>query len=80
MLGRGRSNDRNQVVLLQAFLNNELKLNIPLTGFFGPITELATKIFQLTHYFDVLAPVNLTYPTGFVGKYTLLKLQALACK
>jgi hypothetical protein len=78
-LGRGRSNDRAQVILLQAFLSRELKLSLPLTGFFGPITELAVKVFQLRHYADVLAPLNLTAPTGFVGKYTLVKIDALAC-
>lgn len=78
-LGRGKANSREQVLLLQAFLNGEFGLNIPLTGFFGPITELAVKIFQLTHYADVLAPAGLNAPTGFVGKYTLTKMATLAC-
>src|SRR3989344_1748519 len=78
-LGRGRANDRAQVVLLQAFLNRELELNIPLTGFFGPITELAVRIFQLKNYADILAPAGLTSATGFVGRYTLAKMQAKAC-
>jgi triacylglycerol esterase/lipase EstA (alpha/beta hydrolase family) len=79
-LGRGRGNDRTQVGLLQAFLNRELGLAIPLTGFFGPITEIAVKIFQLKYYADVLAPVNMNAPTGFVGKYTLAKMNALKCR
>lgn len=80
VLGRGRGNDRAQVTLLQAFLNRELNVSIPMTGFFGPITELAVKIFQLKHYADILAPTNMATPTGFVGKYTLAKMEALACE
>lgn len=79
-LGRGQANDPGQVRLLQAFLNREFGLSIPLTGFFGPITEIAVKILQLTYYADILAPAGLTAPTGFAGKYTLLKMGALACK
>jgi hypothetical protein len=79
-LRRGRKNDKAQVELLQVFLNRELGLNIPVTGFFGPITEIAVKIFQLKYHADVLVPVGASVPTGFVGRYTLAKMNALKCR
>jgi len=79
-LARGKNNPKDQVILLQAFLNRELGINIPVTGFFGPITEIAVKIFQLKYHADVLAPVNMNAPTGFVGRYTLAKMNALKCR
>lgn len=86
-LRRGRSNNSQSVMNLQNFLNSELKLAppIPLTGFFGPITEAAVKAFQIKYYDEVLKPwVDLgllpaNTATGIVYKTTLWKIQMLGC-
>jgi hypothetical protein len=84
-LRRGGNNDPAVVMQLQAFLNAELGLNIPLTGFFGPLTEAAVKAFQLKYYDEILKPwvdLGLLPPntaTGIVYKTTLWKIQQLGC-
>ncbi|TSC61211.1 MAG: hypothetical protein Athens041674_845, partial [Parcubacteria group bacterium Athens0416_74] len=48
----------------------ELGLNLPLTGFFGLLTENAVKAFQLKYSEQILAPWGITQPTGYVYKTT----------
>ena len=74
----GAHNDLSQVKILQTFLNTNLSLSIPLTGYFGPITTLAVKVFQLKYSDDILVPAGLNSPTGFVLKLTQSKINALA--
>lgn len=66
----GVKNNTEQVKLWQAFLNKELKLNIPLTGFYGPMTYAATKQFQLAHKNEILTPNGLMNPTGYIATST----------
>jgi peptidoglycan hydrolase-like protein with peptidoglycan-binding domain len=47
------------------------------TGFFGPLTLRAVKKFQEKYSGDILAPLNLSAATGFVGSSTLKKLNEL---
>ncbi|MEK9186710.1 MAG: peptidoglycan-binding protein [Patescibacteria group bacterium] len=73
----GNNNDPEQVKLLQQFLNQELGLNLPITGIFGPATRDAVKAFQLKYAEQILGPwipfghPNLQTPTGYVYKMTL---------
>ncbi|MDP3645807.1 MAG: peptidoglycan-binding protein [bacterium] len=76
---RGRANDPAQVKLLQQFLNDEVYSNLPLTGFFGVLTENAVNAFQQKYASDILAPWGLTEPTGYVYKLTLWKINSLMC-
>lgn len=76
---RGRANNPEQVRLLQTFLNGELNSNLPVTGFFGLLTENAVKAFQTKHAADILTPWGLTEPTGFVYKTTLRRINLIHC-
>jgi hypothetical protein len=84
-LGIGMPNPADQVSILQNFLNGELSITLPLTGFFGPMTLQAVKDFQNKYYTDILEPwVPYGLPsdhtaTGYVYKTTLWKINNLAC-
>ena len=75
----GRSNNSAEVKKLQIFLNAQLHLSIPVTGFFGPATEAAVKQFQAAHPDQVLTPWGLTAPTGYVFKTTQRWVNLLNC-
>ncbi len=80
-----QANDQAEVVKLQNFLNQELSISIPVTGFFGPITESAVNQFQLKYSHDVLAPwipyglPNEHTPTGYEYKTTRYKINKIYC-
>lgn len=80
----GMANDAGQVSLLQQFLNTEMGLALPVTGFFGGLTTAAVNAFQLKYQPEVLAPwapfgYSPTQPTGYVFKTTLWKINDIAC-
>jgi uncharacterized repeat protein (TIGR01451 family) len=84
-LKRGAKNDPSDVLKLQQFLNQDLGLQLPLTGYFGSLTFAAVKQFQLKYAMDVLAPwvkyglTSAQTPTGYVYKTTLWKINLLSC-
>ena len=81
----GFHNDPAQVKLLQAFLNKELGLSIPVTCFFGPMTEAAVKQFQLKYAAQILAPwlshglPDANSGTGYVYKTTQRWINLISC-
>jgi hypothetical protein len=75
----GKNNNPEEVKKLQTFLNDQLGLNIPVNGVFGPKTLAAVKQFQQKYADDVLSPWGLTGPTGFVFKTTRHKINVLMC-
>lgn len=75
----GPNNNAEEVKKLQTFLNENLGKTIPLTGYFGPLTEAAVKEFQTKYKDEVLTPWNLTTPTGYVFKLTQRKINLLKC-
>lgn len=84
-LRMGLRNDPEQVIKLQKFLNESLGLNIPVTGFFGPLTFNAVKQFQLANADQVLDPwvpfgLSKATPTGHVYKTTKRWINILQCK
>lgn len=84
-LRMGLRNDPEQVIKLQKFLNESLGLNIPVTGFFGPLTFNAVKQFQLANADQVLDPwvpfgLPKATPTGHVYKTTKRWINILQCK
>jgi hypothetical protein len=84
-LRRGKTNPSDQVATLQNFLNGELGITLPVTGFFGPLTEQAVKDFQTKYFADILGPwVPFGLPndhaaTGYVYKTTLWMINHIAC-
>ncbi len=78
-------NDPVEVMKLQVFLNKELGLNIPISGYYGPVSEAAVRQFQLKYSSDVLAPwvphglVNAVAPTGYVYKTTQRLINMIMC-
>ena len=73
----GRKNIKLDVAKLQLFLNTDLGLKIPVSGFFGLQTESAVKQLQAKYSVMIMQPwvdagitTDLT-PTGYVYKTTL---------
>lgn len=74
-LKKGQSG--SEVVALQHALKIDGEFQGKLTGFFGDITEQAVIAFQNKYAVACLAPAGLASGTGFVGTFTLKKLNAL---
>lgn len=72
-------NDSEQVKKLQEFLNKVLGSNIPVTGFYGPLTFAKVKEFQLQYRDQVLKPWGLNTPTGLVYLSTLRQVNNIEC-
>ena len=49
---------------LQSFLNEYQSADLPTTGVYGPMTRGAVNMFQTTNSANVLAPWNISSPTG----------------
>ncbi len=85
MWQRGAQNDPAEVKKLQAFLNAELGLNIPLTGYYGPRSEAAVRQLQTKYSTEILAPwvayglPNENAATGYVYKTTQRLINMLQC-
>ncbi len=84
----GWKNNPEQVKLLQQFLNDNLGLHINVTGFFGPMTFSAVKVFQKQQWENVLKPWfglpgsgidNQNDPTGFVYQTTKWRINNIVC-
>jgi uncharacterized repeat protein (TIGR01451 family) len=59
-------NDPVQVKKLQTFLNTNLGLNLPVTGYYGSETIAAVNQFQVKYHLEVLKPwLSLGLPTQF---------------
>jgi hypothetical protein len=84
VLALNEKNDSVQVKALQTFLNS-VGAKIPVTGFFGALTDKAVRNFQLTYWEEILAPwVKFGLPTdhtttGKVAKTTSWKINILNC-
>jgi hypothetical protein len=82
-LRKGQSSDA--VKRLQTFLNQELGLSIPITGYFGSQTFEAVKAFQLKYADEILKPwvpfglQSDKTPTGYVYKTTQRMINLVQC-
>jgi len=87
-MSSGALNDSADVLDLQGFLNGEVNADLPLTGFFGPMTDAAVHTFQKKYWQDILQPwfayseygiVSADDSTGVVYKTTKWKINNLVC-
>ncbi len=76
---RGRANDVGQVMKLQTFLNKWMSAGLPVTGFYGSLTNAALNAFQEKYASEVLTPWGLTGPTGIAYLTTLRQINMLEC-
>ena len=76
---QGMRNDPEQVKKLQEFLNKEMDASLPVTGFYGPLTFQATKVFQEKYADEILTPWSLGNSTGIVYQTTLRWINQLEC-
>ncbi len=72
-------NDKEQVKILQGFLNDYMKSGLAVDGGFGNKTESAVKAFQEARKENVLTPWKLTKPTGIFYKTSLAEAKRLMC-
>jgi peptidoglycan hydrolase-like protein with peptidoglycan-binding domain len=85
-LGIGKPNPTDQVIVLQNFLNGNLGIALPVTGFFGPLTFQAVKDFQTKYFAEILTPwvpyglPTEHTPTGYVYKTTQWMINHIACE
>ncbi len=76
----GAANDVEQVKKLQKFLNKEMDTNLPISGFYGPLTFNVTKAFQEKYTNDILALWDgLEEPTGIVYETTIRWINKIEC-
>jgi peptidoglycan hydrolase-like protein with peptidoglycan-binding domain len=82
-----RGNRNSSVLELQKILNLDPETRLSASGpgspgnetdYFGPITYAAVRRFQQKYSAEILAPISLTAPTGFVGPQTRHILNLLA--
>jgi len=69
-----------EIKCLQEFLKSQGPEIYPeglITGYFGKLTLSAVKRFQQKYSKEILAPLGLTQPTGFVGPSTRAKINQL---
>jgi parallel beta-helix repeat protein len=76
---RGQRNDPAEVMKLQNFLNRYMFSGLPVTGFFGPLTDAAVRAFQVRYSEQILAPWGITQPTGYVFKTTRWWINYISC-
>ena len=65
-----KANDKNEVILWQAFLNKFYNAGLKIDGIYGNNTERGIKNFQNNYKEFILTPWNLTIPTGYTYKST----------
>ncbi|OGG51408.1 hypothetical protein A2704_03505 [Candidatus Kaiserbacteria bacterium RIFCSPHIGHO2_01_FULL_54_36b] len=77
-MGQGIQNDATQVMKLQTFLNTQGS-QLPVTGYYGPMTTAAVKSFQLKYKDEILTPLGLLRPTGNVYGSTQRTINRINC-
>ena len=86
-LGYGKKNDPEEVKKLQIFLNRIMGADIPVSGYFGKLTRLGVKKFQVKYHDQILQPwidagvdpKELEGGTGYVYKTTLRQINLIEC-
>lgn len=74
----GANNDANEVAKLESFLLRRGDI-VKADGIYGEDDFAAIEKFQETYRSEILTPWGINNPTGYVGRTTIQKIQALAC-
>jgi hypothetical protein len=74
-----RAHDTTLITALQNFLNGQLGLNVPTTGYFGTETANALKKYQTLYKDEVLTPWGLSTPTGIMYVTTTVHINNKIC-
>lgn len=75
----GSTNNPNEVLKLQQFLNTELNRNLSQSGYFDLETEQAVRDFQIIHEDEILTPWGLKKDSGYVYYTTQKKINEIVC-
>jgi hypothetical protein len=81
----GSKNNADDVKKLQQFLNEYLGTNLPITGFYGPLTRSAVLKFQVNQQTNIIEPwaklglLPRNIGTGYVYKTTKWQINSLRC-
>ncbi len=75
----GYNNDVESVKKLQRFLNENLGTSIPVTGYYGPLTETAVRTLQKKYKAMMLTPWKLDESTGIVYLTTVTAINNIVC-
>lgn len=75
----GIKNNKDDVVRLQKFLNRELNVNIPLTGYYGKITRSYVVDFQDKYHDEILGKEYKGGGTGNVYQMTMKMIDKIEC-
>lgn len=84
--GLGKTNDVEEVKKLQSFLNEFMGESLPVTGFFGPLTDAAVKRLQAKFAAEILKPWDTAglsvdlQPTGYAYIMTRWFVNTQVCK
>ena len=73
----GATNDPEQVKLLEAYLNAELGLTLPIDGIYAKTDMDAVIAWQERYAPEILQPWGITKGTGFVSTFSLKKLASI---
>ncbi len=76
----GRKNSTTSVKKLENFLNNYEGFSLSVDGVYSATDDKAIRAFQKKYSADILAPWNLSQPTGNVFTTTVKKINELYCQ
>lgn len=76
----GVNNKAADVTALQAFLKNQEKIEVTVSGVFDEETVKAVEVFQKRYATEVLAPWDATKASGIVYLTTSKKINQIACE
>lgn len=79
IIPKGKNNNKEQVKLLQKFLNKNLGIHLPVTGYYGNLTQNAVKVFQVKYTNRILVPWGISEPTLNTYYTTVHQINMLSC-
>ncbi len=75
----GYKNKVDAVKALQTFLNEYMNAKLPVTGYFGSLTDKSVRAFQLKEAKYILDPWGLKAATGIVYKTSTVRINNIKC-